>query len=257
MARLAGKPTYIVLAILATAWIILLRIMLPFEAIPFVFEEFLAKIPVSLWSPLKTALPLFGIGLCINFIKMVTTTNPPEVRANAPMIPIAGFRTSLIAGLFEEITFRRIIFYAFIGLFWFAHQALIAITGYGDVEWFSNQYLGWFTDLIIGPATGVLDHPGAWTVGLAVLASNWKFQEGHVYQGLLGFLLSGFGGLVFFRIMLGDGLLAAIITHFLFDLMIFLMLYVDVSLEELAGNRQAKSKFYRWYATRPTQSKPS
>ena len=221
--------------------IIIARIILPWEAVPFSFEYFW-PLSGTFWEALLSCWPLFLVGFMLNLWKMVTTVNTPEVQASAPSVPWTGFVTSVTAGVLEEIVFRWILLYGFMGVIW-----TVANVFYPDLEFLVRDNLSWFTPYLVSRNTAILELMGAWTLPLAFLFSNFKFQQGHLYQGLTGFIFSWFGGFYFARVFFDYSLFYAIIIHFLFDFMIFMMLYVDLVWEQKLGLNDAKNKFYHWY----------
>lgn len=74
-----------------------------------------------------------------------------------------------------------------------------------------------------------------WAVAAGVIMANGKFRDGHKYLGLFGWLNSWVVGFFFFWIVFTYGLLAAIFSHFLYDLIIFVIAYVDAVLERRKG----------------------
>lgn len=249
--RKAYNESYLSLAIMMIVGIIVARMLLPFAAVPFIFEEFLF-FKGAWWEPIWAAWPLFFVGFVINIWKITTTTNPPEVQENASMIPIHGVSASLFAGIMEEIVFRWVLLYGYMEILWILNDITVYLFDVPILKIIAEIAFGGFTNFIVGNAQHILTQPtawtigaaaGTWTLGMAILPSVMKFQQGHLYQGMIGWILSGFAGLVFFRIMFNYGLFAGMWVHFLFDMTIFLMLFVDVLLEEQAG----KAKMYQWY----------
>ncbi len=227
---------YVILALIAIPFIILLRIFYKWLAIPFVFEEFLF-FKGAIWDPFLMSMPLILGGIALNVFHMASTTNPPEVHANAGSIPFTGFLTSLMAGVMEEIVFRWVLFYAFFGMFWFIDRNILG--GFLQAQFTNN--LSFINTFLVFGAPEMISNPTNWATGLAILSSNWKFQEGHSYQGISGQIFSWLGGLVFFNVMFVHGLFAAMLVHFAFDMLTFVMLMVDLFLEENSD------KFYAWY----------
>jgi hypothetical protein len=60
--------------------------------------------------------------------------------------------------------------------------------------------------------------------GAALLSSNGRFRDGHLYQGTIGWIDAWFCGMILFYIMFKWGLFAAIIVHFFYDFFLFTML---------------------------------
>lgn len=259
----APKPqpkgeNYILTACFVVMTIIVMRLLLPWQAVPFVFEEFLF-FKGQWWEPILAAWPVFATGIVLNVIHMTTTVNPPEVQDNAPMIPIAGLTSSLFAGIMEEIVFRWVFLYGLMGAFWMGNEL--------SKTWFDSPIIQniatffWpFTLLIVGPNNPILTHPaaweigatvGVWTIGLAFFFSNLKFQSGHMYQGPVGLIFSGIAGLFFFYIAFNYGLLASMFVHFLFDWLVAWMCFVDVLIEKALGlKKNPQGKMYEWYKTK-------
>lgn len=221
--------------------IIVARIILPWEAVPFNFEYFW-PLNGSFLQALWSCWPLFLAGLLLNLFKMATTVNPPEVQASAPSIPWTGFLTSVSAGVLEEIVFRWILFYGFMGVIWTVTNVF-----FPGLEYWVRDNLSWFSPYLVGDNTHILELAGAWTLVPAFFLSNFKFQQGHLYQGITGFIFSWFGGFFFARVFLQYNLFYAILIHFLFDWMIFMMLYIDLVMEVKLGLTAAKNRFYHWY----------
>lgn len=246
-----GGGCYLVLGVGAIMWIIFIRLFLPFEAIHYVFEQFLFVAgSASEWF--LTAWVIWAIGIPLNLWKMGSTTNPPEVHAKAPTIPISGFGTSLMAGIFEELVFRWILLYAALGLLWVINLGAFAFTGIELVRLAIQPLTDLLVFLLMNGVDGrLVNPPELWALGFAIFLSVLKFQQGHLYQGKTGFLFSGLAGLVFFRVMFVHGLLAAMVVHFSFDMMVFIMLLIDVWIEKLLGTKQPYSKLYDWYRTLP------
>jgi len=92
----------------------------------------------------------------------------------------------------------------------------------GLLEWIHLNITAPIADwTTFGALHDQLYHPAGWLAGAAVLSANAGFRDGHKYQGILGYVNSWFLGMVFFWLMFTYGLLAAILVHFLYDLIIF------------------------------------
>lgn len=233
---------YVTMAIWATVAIILSRLAFEWEAVPFEFGQFL-YFHGAFWEPFVFAWPLFLLGFSINFYKMSTSINPPEVHKNANQLPLSGFLTSLMAGIMEELTFRWTLFFGCMGLFYVIDSLLLD----NILRNYITERGVWINVLATLRSTPYAYDHKTWTIGLAVLASNWKFQEGHIYQGKTGWIMSGIGGLFFFAIMFRYGLFASMLVHFTFDMLVFIMLIIDVQLEKAMGIVDAHGKIYKWY----------
>ncbi len=232
---------------IAILGIIVVRLLLPWEAIPYRFEEFLF-LKGTAWEIFLTCWPIFAIGISLNVYLMARSVNPVEVHQNASSIPVTGFFQSLVAGLFEEIVFRWVLLYGFMGMIWFIDRITLRIFDVAALQVIANTpVVSFFVNFITSGAPEVAQHPGAWTIGFAAFLSNIKFQRGHLYLGIHGMIFSGIAGLYFFQLTFVHGLFAAIIVHFLFDMLVFVMLLIDILIERLTGHHAQLGKIYQWY----------
>lgn len=76
-----------------------------------------------------------------------------------------------------------------------------------------------------------------WTVAAALLSVNWKFGEGHGYQGCIGWANSWVIGMLMFWIMFNFGLPVAMLIHAVYDIAIDLIRYTDARIELAARSR--------------------
>jgi len=60
----------------------------------------------------------------------------------------------------------------------------------------------------------------SWYVGAALVSSNWKFGEGHLYQGCLGFVYTWIIGMLMFWFTFNFGLPFAMLVHIVYDIII-------------------------------------
>ena len=68
-----------------------------------------------------------------------------------------------------------------------------------------------------------------WFVGAALLSANAMFRNGHKYQGPIGIVNSWYIGMFLFWIMFQFGLIVAIIVHILYDVIVFTVKHLDVT----------------------------
>ncbi len=186
---------------------------------------------------LAASWPAFVWGGGLTALVAFRTRNRPEVNRNAEAIMLGGTLISLWAGVMEEICFRWLIFLSTI--FWakVVNFILLGFMGWGIPE---HLFLWIFRPLAdfttFGGLHDVLFSPYGWAVGSAMLGANAMFRNGHKYLGLFGYLNSWFMGMFFFWLMFRFGLPAAIVVHFLYDLVIFGVRYVDAAIERAQGN---------------------
>ena len=92
----------------------------------------------------------------------------------------------------------------------------------GLPEWFHMNVWGPFADLTTGGhLKDYIFHSTGFAVGAAMLTANSLFRDGHKYQGVFGYLNSWFIGMFLFYVMFTFGLPAAILVHFLYDVVVF------------------------------------
>jgi hypothetical protein len=144
-------------------------------------------------------------------------------------IPRVALRT-VWTGVIEEVCFRWLLFlggiitvkvmnYIFFGGFWFGIPEWLQLNFFGPIANFFT--LGYLTEYLVKPEN--------WAIGAGLLSANALFRDGHMYQGILGFLDIWFFGMLMFWVLFTYGLPVCILVHFLNNLMIYLMV--------IAGNR--------------------
>lgn len=202
------------------------------------------SIPYGLFDFFKENRPLAGIaaswpiflwGCCITSFAAFLTLNKREINEKAESILTNGFAISLTAGVLEELCFRWAIFLGTIVIAKVANFVLLGFIGFGLIELLHLWVCGPFVNfLTVGKMEWLIFDQG-WAVGAAVLAANARFRNGHKYLGWFGFLNSWILGFFFFWIMFNYGLWTAILVHFLYDMMIFTIAYVDAAIERKFG----------------------
>lgn len=165
------------------------------------------------------------------------TLNKPEFNRHAEKVLVDGVNVSVVAGLSEEIVFRWLLFLNAIWFLKLSNWMFFGWLGFGMVEhlylWVLAPVANFFT---LGQMSHLFYHQAGWFVGAAMITANAKFRDGHMYLGFLGFVNSWFIGMYLFWVMFRYGLPAAILVHFLYDLFIFCVIYVDAAIERSNGN---------------------
>lgn len=199
------------------------------------FPEFLPFSTAEIWSFhgtglvdwLKLGVPVFAWGgavtLLVVLVNRPTAVGPWE-RLVAPTKAqrfYNGFILSVWAGVAEEIGFRWLLFLSsYISVF-IINFLIFGWLGFGVSEWLYVHVLGPLANFTtLGHLAPWLNGPD-WTLGAAILAANAFFRDGHSYLGPLGYVNSWFMGMFFFFVMLTHGLLAAVVIHFVYDLIVF------------------------------------
>jgi hypothetical protein len=218
--------------------LLLITFLLFPDAIPFdLFQFWFLDIEVG--ALLKAMFPLFAWGIALSLFMMVLKADTPKQRRlpggaeAATATWIVGTIISLYAGIFEELVFRWFRFFtAMVGL-QILNFLFFGFIGLGIPEAFAVYIAcpiaNFFT---LGYLEAWLFHPAGWFVGAAMLSSNGRFRDGHMYQGIVGWIDAWFVGMIFFYIMFKYGLFAAMIVHFFFDFFLFTMLAMIIFMRE-------------------------
>jgi hypothetical protein len=189
------------------------------------------------------AWPLFAVGAGLNIasITWLWIVNADYLRHLAGTVPV-GLRiigavfSATFVPVMEEITFRWLLFYiAIVGLTGL-NFLCFGFAGAGLPSWFFSDLAKPAADFItLHHAHDVLYNPVSWAVGAAALVANRRFQEGHAYQGALGWAWSWFGGIFLFATMFHYGLVMAIIIHALYNLTCHVTTMILTGIVRLTG----------------------
>lgn len=200
-------------------------------AIPFGIFDFLG-IKGGLGDWLKSAWPIFAWAIGATAAYSILTKNDRQANQEAEQIFGKGIVRSIIAGVVEEILFRWWIFLGMIVSVQIFNFFFFGFLGFGISEWLYLNIMGPIANFFtLGKMEWILFHPAGWFVGSAVLSANAYFRDGHKYQGPIGWINSWFIGMFMFYLLFQYGLLACIVVHFLYDLFIFLVRYIDRVIE--------------------------
>lgn len=203
---------------------------IPFKAFEFwYFQGRLIDVLILSW-------PILAWGAAVNIVFSLMGRNDPKLNKNAGCVLALGTGISTFAGVFEEISFRWILFYSAIVGAKVTNFLFFGWAGFGISEWLYTNILGPVANfLTLGYLEPHLFGPLGWAVGAAIVTSNAQFRDGHGYQGWFGWVNSWFLGMYFFYVMFTHGLFAAMLVHFLYDMLIFVVRYIDMSVERKLG----------------------
>jgi hypothetical protein len=217
--------------------IIVLPIVLLFRPQMIVFgflELWQTKGTPAEWLGASWPLLLWGTG--VTAAVAISTRNDRYINHNAESILYGGTLISLRAGVIEEITCRWLFFLSGIAGAKAMNFLFFGFMGFGIGEWVHLNVIGHIVNFTsLGFLEGYIFHPGGWAVGASMVAANMFFRDGHRYQGIFGWSNSWFIGLYFFWFMFRFGLPAAIVLHFTYDFLIFLVIYLDAAAERARG----------------------
>ncbi|MEV4218262.1 hypothetical protein [Nonomuraea sp. NPDC049725] len=205
------------------------------DVIPFELDTFWA-LDRPLWPAFTGAVtlvwPVLAAGLLITAIAAPRQRHAQRQLAaygveDAQVIRLGPARM-LFQSALEEIAFRWVLFYAAIAGATFADFVLLGFADLHPVRWLFTEVLIPLADLA---TFGMLHEQltlGAWAVAAAILASNGRFRNGHLYQGLIGWIWSWYMGMFLFLVMFEYGLPAAIAVHVAYNL-VTLALHVAIT----------------------------
>lgn len=198
------------------------------NVIPFTFFQFW-KITGPIPEAIKLAWPIFAWGTGISFL--IVLFKGSETYGSAEDVLSEGLVSSVFAGIFEEISFRWLIFFDAIVSYKLVNWLFFGFAGHGIPEWLYNHIGGpWANFLTMGHMQEILFGTLGWAVGAALLSTNGKFRDGHMYQGCLGWINSWFLGIFFFYIVFNYGLIPAILIHGLYDIFIDLAVFIAMKI---------------------------
>lgn len=200
--------------------------LLPFK----ILDVWKSSGTITQW--LTSSWGIFAWGGGVTALICLLTKNSQQENALAELNFGKGMVISVLAGLLEEISFRWAMFYGAMLVGQLVNWLFFGWAGFGLVQWL---HLGLFGPVANFFTLGILQEQllstSTWYVGAGILAANARFRDGHKYLGLLGYINSWFIGMFMFYLMFRFGLLAAIVIHFLYDLLIFFVRYLDQAIE--------------------------
>lgn len=226
----AEWAAFIIMSLVVGAIVAVIKGIWP-SSIPYsFFELWTSRGEVTEW--LKTSLPIFGWAVGVTAFVSIITRNKPEENRYAEEYLQRGFFVSVRAGLMEEVLFRWLLFMLMIPFVKVMNFILLGFAGFGLVELLHVYIMGPVANFFtLGLLSEQLVNPAIWAIGAGLLAANARFRDGHKYLGFIGFVNSWFIGMFMFFLMFKFGLLAAILVHFLYDLFIFIVRYIDCVIE--------------------------
>ncbi len=187
---------------------------------------------------LQAGWPILLWGATIAALVAFTTRNSRRENAEAERFLAVGFFRSLQAGVLEELLFRWLLLFGAIVGVKLSNWLFFGWAGFGVAQWVQLHVLGPVANFTtLGLLKVYLVTPENWAIGAAILGANAFFRDGHKYQGVFGWLNSWFGGMFLFYLMFRFGLPAAIVVHFLYDLGIFAVYYLDRVIERSQARR--------------------
>ena len=84
--------------------------------------------------------------------------------------------------------------------------------------------------MTLGYLQNYLVNKELWFVGASILTTNILFRDGHSYQGYIGWINSWCLGILFFWVTLNYGLLAAIFSHSIYNIVVTIADYLSLYL---------------------------
>lgn len=130
---------------------------------------------------------------------------------------VKGWWLSANAGIFEELIYRWMVFFAAM-----ITLPFLNVITFGFTKWIYVKGLvplaNWSTFHALEP---YLLQPGSWVIGAALVSASIEFRNLHEHLGLIGWVNSWFGGMVMFYLVLNYGLMTAIVAHAIYDAIVF------------------------------------
>jgi hypothetical protein len=237
---LFGHIVFHALQATVLALVVLLVMFFWPAAVPFAFFQFW-RFSGNLPHVLLQCWPLFAWGVGVTSIIAFFHTNDWEENHEAEGMFLLRAAQSLSAGFFEEVCYRWLLFLALIPFFKVANVAL-----FGLPQWLFSHVTGPIADVLtLGHLHTYLYNGLGWAVGAALLSANNYFQKGHA--DFLQAINAWFVGMVMFYLMFTYGLLVSILIHFLYDLFIMFVIYVDAVIERklIHQRRTQPHRFFR------------
>lgn len=226
--------TMLVALVISGFTVLVVKLLFP-NVIPFgIFDFWETKGSIGEW--LWYALPVLMFGVVLAIIRSATTTNDEDINRDAEAFLVVGGLISLWAGVMEEISFRWLIFLANIVSVKIWNFFMLGFIGLGIPQFFYSYAVAPIVNLTtFGYLEPYLWHNAGWAVGASLLTTNAFFRDGHKYQGFLGLVDNWFFGMYCFWILFNYGLVVCIFIHFLYDMLIFAIRYVDAVIERARG----------------------
>ncbi|MHA2279615.1 MAG: hypothetical protein ACXAC5_01805 [Promethearchaeota archaeon] len=223
-----GLLYWIVSGVISLGLLLIVKAIFP-SSTPFDTFEFWKENQVL--TGIKASWPIFLWGAAVTSIVAFSTRNKRSLNKKAEDILVGGVFVSAIAGVFEEMVFRWIIFlWGIVGVK-VVNFLFFGFLGFGLAQFIHNWIVGPIVNFVTFGKMQWLIFDMGWAVGASALAANAKFRTEHAYLGVFGLLNSWIIGFFLFWVMFTYGLLAAITVHFLYDLFIFIIRYVDAAIE--------------------------
>jgi len=226
---LKSERNFILSAMVSAVWIFIVQTFWP-GVIPFGTWDFWHFDGVS--AGMAASWPIFVWGASITVV--LTFLHGSEIRQSPDSgthLFVMGLLRSAFAGLWEEICFRWLTFLGSIATLKIVNFMFFGFLGFGLIEWIYIHVFRWVADFFtLHHLHGYLFSAKGWAVGASVLSTNALFRDGHKYQGGLGYLNSWFIGMFLFWVVFEHGLPAAILVHFVYDVIVFTIPAIGVGL---------------------------
>jgi len=209
--------------IFAVLWVLAVIFVAPImhfypDLIPFRFFEFWSNKDVL--GGIFASWPIFAWGAGATFVLKFIFSSDSE---DEDVPYLWDMLKSFFAGLLEEITYRWVFFFSFI-----VFAAVFDSVSFGIVHWFYiNIEVPVVSFVTLGKMEWIFSWKGSWVVGAAALNTTNSFSKGHNYLGPLGTVNAWFLGWFFFYLLANYGILAAIVSHILYDIVVFTVAHIQ------------------------------
>lgn len=213
-----GGCNFITVSLFSFVLVGVLKLAWP-TIIPFGFwDMWTSKGPF--WTSLLSVWPLFVWAIGLTVVGFMFGNRPSGYDIASDLL-IKGVASGAFAGVFEEISYRWLLFYLSLIVVPVLDWLFLGFAGLHIVHWMYMSVLCPIADFFtLGYLHQYLGGSMGWIVAAGIISTNTDFRDGHKYLGTIGYINSWFGGMFLFWIVFNHGLLVAIAAHFLYNFLV-------------------------------------
>ncbi len=227
------EESYISKAIKGAIFLGFILPFIPNSISPFSFFQFwkISNSNLLDWWTIGKPLFAWGSGLSVTLLMINHYFNRLVIFPKQPKLKLNQIISLIFAIIFfaslEEICFRWLIFLSNIIFIKAINFLFFGWLGLGIWEVVHNFFFAPIANWITwGYLETYLLNRDIWFVGASIIMTNTLFRDGHLYQGCLGWINSWFIGIFCFWVTLNYGLLAAMFTHSIYNIIVIFTSYL-------------------------------
>lgn len=188
------------------------------DVIPFQFFEFWNK--KDILGGIYASWPIFVWGAGATFVlRLFFPSDSSDKNRSYPWNILRSF----FAGLLEETTYRWVFFFSFIVV-----VAVFDPITFGFLHWlYIHIEIPVINFVTLGKVEWVFQWKDSWIVGSAAIWTTASFRNAHKHLGLVSWINAWFLGWFFLYILVNYGIIAAIASHIVYDIIIFTVAYIQ------------------------------